>query len=106
MNCSHCGTPVVCTTCGAAIDGGRSGVVRLEESVRSATSAGPEPTSTAGERRFLVVARGHTDLLDRLRSVVGDLGWVRPVEDRRAGEALLPREGREGTVHIDREIQP
>jgi hypothetical protein len=52
------------------------------------------------------VARGHGDLLDQLREVVGDLGWVRLMEDRRTGETILPREGRGGTVHVDRDITP
>ena len=104
MNCPHCGTAVVCGSCGAAIkDSARPDVVLSED--------GPSGTATAGEaskadRTFLIVARGHSDLLDQLKEVVGDLGWVRLMEDRRTDETLLPREGREGSVHVDREAKP
>jgi hypothetical protein len=95
VNCPHCGSAVICAACGVAVGDG--------------TSASPQPTgdaSPAGENTFLIVARGHEELLSQLKEVVGDLGWVRLVEDRRHDESILPREGRQGTVHIDQDLQP
>jgi len=69
-------------------------------------SAGPPPAAprpAASEQTFLVVARGHPDLLEELQRVVRDVGWVRVIEDRREDRTLLPREGREGSVHVDRD---
>ncbi len=58
------------------------------------------PSGDGGEPAYLVVARGHEDLLEELRSVVTDgLGWVKLIEDRRDDATLLPREGREGRAH-------
>jgi hypothetical protein len=51
------------------------------------------------------VARGHGDLLEQLKEVVGELGWVRPIQDRRDDPTILPREGREGTVHVDEDLK-
>jgi hypothetical protein len=58
------------------------------------------------DQTFLIVAKGHGELLDQLKEVVGDLGWVRLVEDRRQDETILPREGRQGSVHVDRDSTP
>lgn len=58
------------------------------------------PSAESGAPAYLVVARGHEDLLEELRNVVTDgLGWVKLIEDRRDDATLLPREGREGRVH-------
>jgi hypothetical protein len=74
---------------------------------RSPTSAaGLSPSTQPGENTFLIVARGHDELLAQLQEVVGDLGWVRLVEDRRHDETLLPREGRQGSVHINEDLNP
>ena len=102
MNCRHCGSAVVCAACGSAVeDSPREAGSDLE---RSAGGASP---SDAPENTFLIVARGHGELLDQLKEVVGDLGWVRLVEDRRRdNETILPREGRQGSVHVDPEINP
>jgi hypothetical protein len=70
-----------------------------------APAADPQPTPPP-DQTFLIVAKGHGELLDQLKEVVGDLGWVRLVEDRRRDETILPREGRQGTVHVDRDITP
>ena len=104
MNCPHCGTAVVCTACGTPVEEPTPTLGELDGPVTASGSdaaAGP----AAGENTFLIVARGHGELLDQLKEVVGDLGWVRLVEDRRRDETLLPREGRQGTVHVQREPQ-
>jgi putative nucleotidyltransferase with HDIG domain len=62
--------------------------------------AGPPPDGA--RPAYLVVARGHEDLLEELRSVVTEgVGWVELIEDRRDDTTLLPREGRAGRVHVD-----
>ena len=96
MNCPHCGRAVVCASCGSVVDVDRS----------PPPAAGGSPGAEPGENTFLIVARGHDELLAQLQEVVGDLGWVRLVEDRRHDETILPREGRQGTVHIDQELNP
>jgi hypothetical protein len=98
VNCPECGRPLICAACGHSVSerelGGRP------EPRPAATRHGAPPDDQA----FLVVARGHGDLLDQLKEVVGDLGWVRPIQDRRDDPTILPREGREGSVHVDEEL--
>jgi hypothetical protein len=67
---------------------------------------GMEPGSDAprDEQTFLVVAKGHAELLEELKRVIGDLGWVTPITDRRDDPTILPREGRQGTVHVDQDL--
>lgn len=107
MNCPHCGTRVVCGSCGAAIEEAtREQILLLEEMVARKMPEQKPTGARPGEQTFLVVARGHQDLLDQLKSVVGDVGWVRVIEDRRDDPTILPREGRQGTVYVDQEIKP
>lgn len=106
MNCPHCGSAVVCAACGNTIEDAIQEVGGDLESLVKASGAGESAGASGGENTFLIVARGHGELLDQLKEVVGDLGWVRLVEDRRRDETILPREGRQGTVHVDREITP
>lgn len=93
---------MVCAACGRATED----PIRDLERLAKASGAEESPDVSGGEHTFLIVARGHGDLLDQLKEVVGDLGWVRLVEDRRRDETILPREGRQGTVHVDPEIDP
>ena len=63
-----------------------------------------ETTDPAGRRSgesFLVVAKGHADLLEQVKATVADLSWIRVIEDRRHERILLPREGREGRAYVD-----
>lgn len=106
MNCPHCGSAVVCAACGNAIEEATRDVGADLESLVNASGGGQSPGASGGENTFLIVARGHGELLDQLKEVVGDLGWVRLVEDRRRDETILPREGRQGTVHVDQDITP
>jgi len=52
--------------------------------------------SPRDERALLVVARGQSRLLEALRDLVAELGWVDVIEDRRQAASLLPRADREG----------
>ncbi len=102
MTCPDCGAVAVCAGCGTPLqESTRSGGIR--DLITTEGSARAPRTPTRGQT-FLVVARGHGDLLEQLKEVVGDLGWVRLVEDRRHDDTILPREGRAGTVHIGRDI--
>lgn len=105
MTCPYCGEALACATCGAAVEEpAPPGVVISDTRSPDRAAAG---TGQAGRADvFEIVARGHGDLLDQLREVVGDLGWVRLMEDRRTGETILPREGRGRAVHVDRDITP
>lgn len=99
MSCRHCGGPAVCGVCHAPIeDGGQDRVLLLEDLVSSTLPAVPVSASAADEAYFLIVARGHRNLLDQVQALLGDLGWIRVIEDRRRDPTILPREGREGTV--------
>jgi hypothetical protein len=99
VNCPECGRPLVCAICGHSV-GEREKPGGRPESGPATPRRGPP----ADDQAFLVVARGQGDLLDQLKEVVGDLGWVRPIQDRRDDPTILPREGREGSVHLDEEI--
>ncbi len=105
MTCPHCGSALVCAACGSRVESPAADV-RPELAGLVERPAGAAPTPAATDQTFLIVAKGHADLLDQLKEVVGDLGWVRLVEDRRRDESLLPREGRQGSVHVDRDLTP
>jgi hypothetical protein len=84
-------------------DEARSDRLRVteEETDRDA----PPPRACERDQPFLVVARGHQDLLEELRAVLGDaMGPIQMIEDRRHDQTILPREGRQGTPHADWEI--
>jgi hypothetical protein len=102
VKCPHCGSPAVCAACGRVVEPMAPDIRQELEDLVQERAAGPPPMPPA-DHTFLIVARGHEELLDQLKEVVGELGWVRLVEDRRQAETLLPREGREGTRHVDRE---
>lgn len=104
MTCPHCGRELICASCGAKVDeSARDRAVLLRELTATAEPPPGEPHSAAPAQTFLVVARGHQDLLAELQRVVRDVGWVRVIENRREDRTLLPREGREGSVHLDRD---
>lgn len=67
----------------------------LEDLVHRGLSEGQVPVGSRDD--FLIVARGHRDLFEQIQTLIGDMGWVRVIEDRRQDQTLLPREGREGT---------
>jgi hypothetical protein len=102
VNCPECGRLVVCASCGTAVEDAPRDIRQELEALVEGPAADAQPTPPA-DQTFLIVARGHDDLLDQLKELVGDLGWVRLVEDRRHDETLLPREGRQGSVHVDRD---
>jgi hypothetical protein len=102
VKCPHCGSPAVCAACGGVVEPMPPDIPPALEDLVQAPGA-ESPASPFADQTFLIVARGHEELLDQLKEVVGELGWVRLVEDRRQAETLLPREGREGTRHVDRE---
>jgi hypothetical protein len=88
---------VNCPRCGAEIETPSDGVERLEDLVVRAVPPTTRFTAPAtDETLFLVVARGHRELISQIQSLVGDMGWVKVIEDRRRDETLLPRTGREG----------
>ncbi|HSD66399.1 MAG TPA: hypothetical protein VLF95_06850 [Vicinamibacteria bacterium] len=105
MNCPHCGGALVCGACGTAIEPRARGVPG--EALEPGAAEDPEEGDVSrASQTFLVVARGHGDLLEQLQEVVGDLGWVTLIKDRRGDPTILPREGREGTVHVDQDLNP
>jgi hypothetical protein len=104
VNCPHCGTTLVCRACGIAVD---EAAARAGDDLLLPLS--PDEADAEAQRlsqTFLVVAKGHGDLLEQLQEVVGDLGWVKLIKDRRDDPTILPREGRQGTVHVDQDLNP
>jgi len=59
--------------------------------------AGSDPQD---RRAVLVVARGQNTLLEALRELCAELGWVDVIEDRRQGLSLLPRSDRANTPEL------
>jgi hypothetical protein len=85
--------------CRTPIEVGTPDRVRLLEELVSRTLPASPPHGSGGDDAyFLIVARGHRNLLDQLQAVLGEMGWIRIIEDRRRDETLLPREGRAGKV--------
>ena len=54
-------------------------------------------TDPRDERAILVVARGQSSLLEAVRELFAEFGWVNVIEDRRGGPSLLPRTDHEDT---------
>jgi hypothetical protein len=52
------------------------------------------------ERALLVVARGQSSLLEAVRELFAEFGWVDVIEDRRQGPSLLPRADREDRASL------
>ena len=99
MSCRHCGGAAVCGVCHAPIeDGGQDRVLFLEDLVSRTLPDALPSGSAADESYFLIVARGHRNLLGQVKALLGKMGWIRVIEDRRQDPTLLPREGREGKV--------
>jgi hypothetical protein len=99
VNCPHCSQELICAACGhfvaAELSGDRGPLRDGEE---------PGQAGRGDDQTFLVVAKGHAELLEELKRAIGDLGWVTPIKDRRDDPTILPREGRQGTVHVDQEL--
>jgi hypothetical protein len=87
----------VCSDCRVPADAGEPGAeTLLEELVTQTLREGSVSAISQDDRYFLIVARGHRDLLAQIQGLVGGMGWVRVIEDRRREHNLLPREGHEG----------
>jgi hypothetical protein len=52
------------------------------------------------DRALLVVARGQSSLLEAVRELFAEFGWIDVIEDRRQGPSLLPRADREDTPSL------
>jgi hypothetical protein len=89
----------VCRACGSRVD--EAARALRHEGLPPLGDDGPEDDAQRAAQTFLVVAKGHGDLLEQLQEVVGDLGWVKLIKDRRDDPTILPREGRQGSVHIE-----
>jgi hypothetical protein len=101
LKCSHCGAELVCRACGSPVEGLPHEAAELDELVSGVLPPAESPASSDEQNVLLVVARGHRALYEQLRAVVGELGHVRVIEDRRRDRTLLPREGREGSPHVE-----
>jgi hypothetical protein len=79
--CSHPWLRVACGECGQPLDVLGPDVIRPPDSAEPP----PEPSVPVEEGRpaFLVVARGHPELVERLRSAMAERDDVQVIEDRR-----------------------
>ena len=82
QHCTHPWLRVTCGVCGEAVDalgespvegGPGGGVLR-----RSA-----DPAHERGAQATFIVARGHPELIEQLRALMGHAGGVQVIEDRR-----------------------
>jgi hypothetical protein len=69
--------------CGEAVD-----ALGLPEMERS-TSA-PDPAAAEETPGLFIVARGHPDLVEQLRTLMGHQSGVQIIEDRRQGTRVTP----------------
>ena len=101
MKCNHCGASLVCHACGSPVESVLPDASELHELPGDVLPPADWPEASDAQNVLLVVARGHQALYEQLKAVVGDLGHVRVIEDRRHDQTLLPREGRQGAPHVE-----
>jgi hypothetical protein len=93
QRCTHPWLRVTCGVCGEAVDalGESSG----EPSPSS--DASRRPADRSQEHATFIVARGHPELIDQLRALMGHESGVKIIEDRRQRprEEVSPEEVRE-----------
>lgn len=78
-DCVHPWLVVACGECGAVIDELEKD--RAVPAGGSATSAEPSPAPDS--QALFIVARGHPELVEELKALLGESGSVRVIEDRR-----------------------
>jgi hypothetical protein len=97
QRCTHPWLRVTCGVCGDAVDA-------LGESLLEAASGGDASTRAADRgagrehsQATFIVARGHPELIDQLRALLGHESGVEVIEDRRQRprEERSPEEVRE-----------
>jgi hypothetical protein len=82
--CSHPWLRVTCGVCGAAVDELRrepETTLNVDDADAIVTRA--ETVRPNGPKKLFIVARGHPELVEQLRAVLGDTGSVQVIEDRR-----------------------
>lgn len=83
-DCSHPWLRVTCGACGAAIDELRHDPAQrltLDEPGHVVQEA--NPVSVVGQQKLFIVARGHPELVEQLKAVLGDSEALCVIEDRR-----------------------
>jgi hypothetical protein len=104
QRCIHPWLRVTCGVCGEAVDA-------LGELVPDPTEGGNAPRRRIGgddRHAVFIVARGHPELLDQLRIVMGQVSGVDIIEDRRQRPRVEPSEqaAREFRKRLREEGQP
>jgi hypothetical protein len=69
---------VTCGVCGEAVD-----VLGGDNDEPHGAHSDPHGMGTLGSQQLFIVARGHPELVEQLKSVMGHQGDVRIIEDRR-----------------------
>jgi hypothetical protein len=107
--CTHPWLRVTCGVCGEAVD------ALGESPIEPALDIGGPPAASAGRSTGLdhpqatfIVARGHPELIDELRALMGHRGGVQIIEDRRQRPREEPSEeaAREFRKRLREEGQP
>ena len=75
--CRHSWLLITCGHCGAAID-----ELRRDQPEPPGGSGASAPAA-GDDQALFIVARGHPELVDQVKAVLGDSGTVRIIEDRR-----------------------
>jgi hypothetical protein len=85
-SCTHPWLRVTCGVCGAAVDAlGEPSGDRAGDHTLEGLEAGLH-----GSQRLFIVARGHPELVEQLRTALGDREDVEIIEDRRRQPRELP----------------
>jgi hypothetical protein len=97
QRCTHPWLRVTCGVCGEAVDA--LGETPAEHAAESSGARRPaeRPAPAESPQAYFIVARGHPELIDQLRRLMGHVSGVRIIEDRRErprAEAT-PEEARE-----------
>jgi len=101
--CLHPWLRVTCGVCGVAVD-------MLGEGEPQPDGPGGDAAGTgAGRQQLFIVARGHPELVEQLKAVMGHEDSVRIIEDRRQqprGAPPVPDQARELRKRLREEGEP
>jgi hypothetical protein len=82
QHCTHPWLRVTCGVCGEAVDALGESFAGPDPEGATPRAAGPAADPASPQATF-IVARGHPELIDQLRSLMGHGSGVQVIEDRR-----------------------
>ncbi len=85
-SCTHPWLRVTCGVCNEAVD-----VLGQDQPDRPGEVSVPRPPGSFDpQQQLFIVARGHPELVEEIKSVMGHAGVVRIIEDRRSQPRVVP----------------